>query len=51
MWVLEDTHGALQCGIERIEFDNFDDVIWYIDRDEELLERIENGYAMIIEEC
>lgn len=50
MWVVYDTHGAPQCGCERIEFHSFDDALWYIDGNSELLERIENGYADVVEE-
>lgn len=50
MWILKDCFGAPQCGCERREFSSFDDLLYYIEGSEEIMERLENGYATIEEE-
>ena len=44
-----DTHGVPQCGCEILRFEEFWEVIEYIDENPDVMERIEDGYATIRE--
>ena len=48
MYKIEDTFGLPMCGIETTICDTWDDVEAYFD-DEDALERLYEGYALVIE--
>ena len=48
-YVIEDTYGAPQCGVESIEFDDYIEMSDYINDTPGLYERIVSGYARVFE--
>lgn len=46
---VHDTHGAPQCGCEVIRFDEWWELEEYLDESPDLMERLEEGYAFIVE--
>lgn len=46
---IHDTFGAPQCGCEIYKFDNYNDMIDFLEENEEVLNRLEEGYAIIKE--
>ena len=50
IYILKDTCGLPQCGSISTCFDDWYELQDYIEDDEELLERLEQGYAVIVEQ-
>lgn len=48
-FVIQDTYGAPQCGMDEIEFDEWYEVEEYLGEHPDVIERIDSGYATIIE--
>lgn len=48
-YVLEDTYGAPQAGVDTIEFDSIYDVQDYLDENPDVQDRINEGYAGVYE--
>lgn len=46
---LHDSHGMPQCGCEVLSFETLGEVIELIEEDAALMERIDGGYATIVE--
>ena len=46
-YVLQDTHGAPQCGVESLYFETYEDLAGYLDSHLEVNDRITEGYAIV----
>lgn len=46
-YVLQDTHGAPQCGVEIMYFETYEDLAGYLDAHIEVNDRITEGYAIV----
>lgn len=46
-YVLQDNHGAPQCGVETLYFKSYEDLEGYLDDHAEVNDRISEGYAII----
>lgn len=46
-YVLQDTHGAPQCGVETLYFETYEDLAGYLDAHLEVNDRITEGYAIV----
>lgn len=49
MYEIHDTYGAPQCGCEVIRFESWYEVEDYINEHHDVTERLEEGYATIVE--
>ena len=48
-YIIQDTYGAPQSGLDEIEFDEWYELDEYLDEHPDVAERIEQGYAAVIE--
>lgn len=48
-YVIDDSYGAPQCGYERITFEAWYELEEYLDARPDVMERIEDGYAILFE--
>lgn len=46
-YVLQDNHGAPQCGVETLYFETYEDLTGYLDAHLEVNDRITEGYAIV----
>ena len=46
-YVLQDNHGAPQCGVETLYFDSYEDLAGYLDSHLDVNDRITEGYAIV----
>lgn len=46
-YVLQDNHGAPQCGVETLYFESYEDLAGYLDAHLDVNDRITEGYAIV----